>query len=158
MKYFVLLIIVACFSLTSNIKAQNCEQFHSKKCSLIERGNKISSQSRSALFKLGHSSSFDFLALRGKEYFIQVCYDDNLQGLEFNVSSENNNDIHTNNTGENYVSLLVKESTLLTVNISVPESEVDIEKLEADDIYGCVGILIEYKKIRWDETEHWKNN
>lgn len=131
-----------------NINAQDCYEYHINGCDVRYEGFKLSSQSKSAMFKLGHSSLFSFKAMEGYEYYITLCYDNNLKGIGLTVSDENNDNSYAIEHGERFVNLIIEESTQLTIKVDVPLGDVDIESVRYNDLYGCVGVRVEYKRYK----------
>ncbi|MDA3892456.1 MAG: hypothetical protein PF517_12395 [Salinivirgaceae bacterium] len=126
--------------------AQNCDDYHLKKCATENKEFKLSNQSRSGLFKKGHSSTFSFLAMKGYEYNIQLCCDDNLEDIILTVSHSDDDHIFSLDHGEKFVNLVAKMKTELTVKVDVPKADINIESVPYKDLYGCVGIRIEYAR------------
>lgn len=143
-KWYSLIIILF---LALGLQAQDCFEYHLKKCDVHDSRFKLSAQSKSALFKKGHCSSFSFKAMEGYEYFIQLCCDDNLEGISLTVSNEGDKDIYSIESGDRFVNLVAEYSTDLTIKVDVPLGDVDIESVPYEELYGCVGIRIEYLRF-----------
>jgi len=144
MKYLFYLLIIILITFPSTLYSQNCDEYHLKNCESISKNFRISNQSRSALFKIGYSSSFSFLSMEGYQYIIHLCSDDNIEGAQLSVSDMTSGEIFTDDIGGNFVIINVKKSAKLTVQVKVPEGNKEIEQYEYSELYGCVGVLIEY--------------
>lgn len=146
-KFMVKLIVFVCFLIgCANLNGQDCFEYHISECEPDYDGYKLSSQSRSALFKLGHSSSFSFRAMEGYEYLVTMCYEEKLHGIALTVFDVNKNYSYSIEQGDRFVHLVIEESTDLEVKVDVPLGDVEIEKVPYEELYGCVGVRIEYKR------------
>lgn len=142
------LVFIQALFVFSNVIAQDCYEYHVDGCDVEYEGFKLSSQSKSAMFKLGHTSQFSLKAMEGYEYYITLCYESNLKGISLTVSDENNNNSYSVEHGERFVNLVIEESTNLIVRVDVPLGDADIESVPYDDLYGCVGVRVEYKRYK----------
>lgn len=142
------LLLIAMVSFTQ-IK---CKDYHLKKCEAYsDKMFKYSGQSRSAYFEAGQTSNFKLVCYKGMEYRVSICNDKNLKGLFFRIREDNadRNILYDSSTDEKeYLEKLfyVEKSKNLVIEVVVPESEVAKEEVAYENLFGCVGVLIEYSR------------
>ncbi|GAB5539994.1 MAG: hypothetical protein Salg2KO_20970 [Salibacteraceae bacterium] len=80
MKKLVGIFIIAASIFTSSMQAQECKNFHKKKCWGSDDPNmSYNSQSKSGMFVLGHTSDLVFVGHGGHDYRISLCQDSDVE-------------------------------------------------------------------------------
>ena len=151
--------------LGGEIQAQDCSNFHKRKCDgSYNASMRYNTQSKSGMFVLGHTSDLVFVAHAGQDYNISLCQDKNveepikfkiLDGRSKEVVFDNENsalDIPAESESEGGLPMAFEFSCDVTKKIIVritapgPPPEEGKGKKEAEpdpDSLFCVGVLIE---------------
>jgi len=128
-----------------------CEDFHRSACKFIKKDLefKYNSQSKSALFRPGQSSTFSIVAFKGLDYRFSLAVDDNLlngQPLAYKVKDAKTNALIYDSESAEVVSdfsFTCDNSLTLRIEMQLPEADQENAKKM---IYGCVGFLLESRK------------
>ncbi|HAZ03330.1 MAG: hypothetical protein A2W97_10190 [Bacteroidetes bacterium GWE2_40_63] len=128
-----------------------CKNYHQSNCEAYGFNFKYSGQSKNAVFEKGQTSIFKLVCYEGFEYRISLCADKKLTGIYFRIREDNTNrnilfDSSTDEEGFLEKIFYVEKSKNLLIEVVVPEGDVASESAEYDELFGCVGVLIEYNK------------
>lgn len=148
-----LMIIVSMMGITT-VSAQDCIDYHKKKCKRTQETSNysISPDSRSALLLKGQTSEFRLLIYQGKDYRITICADEILGvNTQFKIVDYETNEVLYDNKDYNYVKefeFTVLQSRTIKIVVSVPDETtsavVNNSGFRAKPTsMGCVGVLIE---------------
>ena len=147
---FIIVGFVGVFS----VSAQDCIDYHKKKCKTAQETSNytLSNDSRSALLLKGQTSEFRFLIYQGKDYRIRVCADEILgANIQFKILDYDTNEVLYDNKDYSYVKefeFTVLQSRTVKIVVAVPD-DANSEKPKNSDFrakptsMGCVGVLIE---------------
>jgi hypothetical protein len=134
------------------VKAEDyCSDFHRTACKFQKKDLefKYNSQSKSALFRPGQSSTFTVVAFKGLDYRFAIAAEDMLlngQPLTYKVKDAKTNVLIFDSEAENVVadfSFTCDNSLSLRIELQLPEAAAENSKKK---IYGCVGFLLESRK------------
>ena len=80
MKNIFALITILGFISASQLSAQDCNNFHKKKCYGSDNPMmRYNTQSKSGMFLLGHTSDLVFVSHAGQDYRLSLCQDKNVE-------------------------------------------------------------------------------
>jgi hypothetical protein len=128
-----------------------CTDYHRNACKFIKKDLqfKYNSQSKSALFRPGQSSTFTVVAFKGLDYRFAIAAEDvilNGQPFTYKVKDAKTNavifDSETEETPSDF-SFTCDNSLNLRIELQLPEASAEDSKKM---IYGCVGFLLESRK------------
>jgi len=145
---FSLLFVVVTISLL--VAQSDCKSYHTKKCDGYGDPYKYSGQSKSASFDLGETSSFKMSAFGGFEYSVSLCAERQLEGIYFRILEDTpEKTVLYDGQGDEMLDeqFFIEDSKKLIVEVVVPKSETPVEELDYEDTNGCVGVVIEYRKV-----------
>lgn len=126
----------------------SCKNYHVKKCGGYGPPYKYSGQSRSAIFEVGETSSFKMSTFGGFEYSVNICADRQLKDIYFKIKESASSVLYdSQNDGMLDKQFYVEDSKILIIEVTVPEGKKAKEELEYNDLVGCVGVIIEYRKV-----------
>ena len=147
------ILLIVGFVGVMSLSAQDCIDYHKKKCKNPQETNySISGDSRSALLLKGQTSEFRFLIYQGKDYRITICADEILGGnINFKIVDYDTNEVLYDNKDYNFVKefeFTVLMSRTVKIVVIVPD-ETNSTKVNNTGFrakptsMGCVGVLIE---------------
>jgi len=152
-KITIALFLVVGLIANLTVNAQDCIEYHRKKCkSQVESNYSIADVSRSALLLKGQTSEFRFLIYQGKDYRITICGDDILgPNLQFQIVDWETNEVLYDNKDYNYVGefeFTVLMSRTVKIVVTIPSDDPDdtnnsIGFKPKSTAMGCVGVLVE---------------
>jgi hypothetical protein len=131
-------------------KTYYCTDYHKKSCTFKNKDLEFqyNSQSRSALFRPGQSSSFTFTSFKGYDYRLTFCGEDLItkgSPIAFKLMDAKTKEVlfDSENAEENSTEFeFTCDNTLnLRVEVSMPEADA-ADKAK----YGCVGFLLQSRK------------
>jgi hypothetical protein len=131
-------------------KAIYCTDYHKKACKFTKKDLefKYNSQSRSALFRPGQTSTFTFTSFKGYDYRLTFCGEDILTKgtpIPFKVFDARTKkvlyDSNDADSGGTEFEFTCDNTLNLKIEMMLPEAD-GSEKA----VYGCVGFLIESRK------------
>jgi len=155
-RILILLTLFASLMQTKEVKSQKsssiektvyCTDYHKKVCKFSKKDLqfKYNSQSRSALFRPGQTSTFSFTSFKGYDYRLTFCGEDKLTKgapIEFKVfDTKTKTVLFDSNSAEELPTefeFSCDNSLNLRVEMTLPEAD-GSEKAT----YGCVGFLLE---------------
>lgn len=138
----ILLLCLGAFSQSS------CKNYHVKKCGGYGPPFKYSGQSKSAMFEVGETSSLKMSTFGGFEYSVSICAEKQLKGIYFRIKESNDNVLYDSQSdGMLDKQFYIEDSKILLIEVIIPESKKPKEKLDYEDLVGCVGVIIEYRKV-----------
>lgn len=167
MNKFILSFIIGVSTLiASNTNAQDCGNFHKKKC--YGSDNPLmtyNSQSKSGMFVLGHTSDLVFVAHAGHDYRVSLCQDKNVEEpLKFKIIDGRSKEVLFDNEtavldtpadeaqdGDNtlpqYFDFSSETTKKIIIRITAPgpppeEGKKASDKPNPEDLF-CVGVLLE---------------
>jgi hypothetical protein len=128
-----------------------CTDFHRTACKFQKKDLefKYNSQSKSALFRPGQSSTFTVVAFKGLDYRFAIAAEDvllNGQPYTYKVKDAKTNALIFDSESENVVtdfSFTCDNSLNLRIELQLPEAGTENSKKM---VYGCVGFLLESRK------------
>lgn len=147
-----MLVFVAFGAYTAN--AQDCIDYHKKKCKRTQENNyyALSPESRSALLLKGQTSEFRFLIHQGKDYRVTICHDEILgNNVQFKIVDYDTNEVLYDNKNYNYVKefeFTVLMSRTIKIIVTVPDDSASSVNNDSGfrakpTSMGCVGVMIE---------------
>lgn len=94
-RFSALTLTLVLIALASAGFAQDCTNFHKRKCDGSENAlMAYNTQSKSAMFVLGHTSELVFVAHSGQDYRVSLCYDDKIEEpLKFKILDGRNKEV-----------------------------------------------------------------
>ncbi len=102
MRNLIGILIILSAMLSSALQAQECKNFHRKKCSgSDDPGMRYNTQSKSGMFILGHTSDLVFVGHAGKDYRISLCQDSDVEEtIKFKVIDSRSKDVLYSNESD----------------------------------------------------------
>lgn len=146
-KYYPLLILLGLlgFFPKTQVKAQDCTDYHQYHCLYGDYTFFYSRQSKSALFKRGQTSELHIVAYGGEEYYVSVCAHRKFSPVHFRILEDNESKsvIYDNAKDEYSESVVFKNEVTqnLIIEVSVPEGDD-----KNDNERRCVGVVIQFRK------------
>lgn len=134
---------------TLNVVSQNCDDYQLRYCEGMGKPYKISGQSRQATFEKGQTSVFHLTVYKDFEYSIQICSSKNLKDIYFKIKEDNvaQEVLYDSSVEDNkYLQkeFLSLKTRRLIIEVTVPESDMEVTDEDYDKRVGCVGVLVEY--------------
>lgn len=138
---FILLIVVS----LSAYAQDDCFNYHEENCRFYGGWDYlINSQSRSALFSPGQSSSFSIIVYEGLDYHISICGHKKLGKFGFKIREDSQKkDIIYDNAREDFsmeVVFSVENTRKLIIEVT------SLAEAKSGNKPRCLGVLIEHKK------------
>jgi hypothetical protein len=129
---------------------QYCTDYHKRACKFSNKDLEFqyNTQSRSALFRPGQSSSFSFTSFKGYDYKLTFCGEESItkgKPISFKVIDPRTKEILFDSDAENSsqeFEFTCDNSLNLKVELSLPEADEKSKKA----IYGCLGFLVQSRK------------
>lgn len=126
----------------------SCKNYHIKKCGGYGPPFKYSGQSKSAMFEVGETSSFKMNTFGGFEYSVNICAEKQLKGIYFRIKESARSVLYDSQTDKVLdKQFYIEDSKVLIIEVVVPEGKKPKEELDYKDLTGCVGVIIEYRKV-----------
>ena len=148
-KILWLILILSGINTYSNVSAQNCKGFHKERIcySRTEKGFNYYGQSRSALFELDSTYTFDAILYGRKDFIINVCAELNVGPIHFKIIDKQTNSVLYDNMDDDYyesVGFTVDSPQEVRFELSV--NPLDYSPEDFMDNRVCVGVLILWRK------------
>lgn len=147
--YRIIFSISLIFGIVLSTSAQSgCKSMKSK-CDGYGEPYKYSGQSKSGVFELGQTSEFKMTTYGGFEYSVSLCAEKQLKGIFFRIKDQGNILYDGKIEGDemNWKQFYVEDSKSLIIEVVVPEGDESKGKIDYDDTFGCVAVIIEYYKV-----------
>lgn len=131
------------------VNAQNCKNFHKKKCFSFGYPFEYSKQSQDFNIEVGETVEIEVMVMAGYEYNFSVCFDKKLWGVIFEITNETKStkyfsSLNIDEKDHAYdKQFAVDETKMLTVVLKVPFDGNRAFKYAPPT---CGGLLVEYNK------------
>ncbi|MDC1221621.1 hypothetical protein N8Z47_03030 [Salibacteraceae bacterium] len=102
MRNLIGILIILSAMLTSSLHAQECKNFHKKRCyGSDDPYMRYNTQSKSGMFILGHTSDLVFVGHAGQDYRISLCQDNDVEEpIKFQVIDSRSKDVLYDNESD----------------------------------------------------------